>query len=416
MSEKAKKYRLTTLSCFVGIFVQAIITNLTAILFVPFMSIYNLTYIQLGILVGINFTTQVVSDLICSGLIDKVGFKKLVLPANLCAFTGLILFALTPYFFDDIFMGMIVSTVIFSAAAGLLEVLLSPIVNAIPNDDKGPAMSLMHSFYAWGQLATILITTLFIFMFAGQNWQYIVLIWAVVPLVNFFMFLNSPFPDNVPEEHRQNMRDLIFKPFCMVAFAAIFFGAASELIMNQWASTFMEKAMLLPKVTGDILGMGGFAIMIGTGRMLYGIKGSGININKVLVYSSFFAVICYLITALSPFNGLSLAACAVCGLTVSLLWPGTLITTADRYPLSGAWLFAILAAAGDIGAAFGPWFTGLIVENFTNTLFVSHMAKIYQITSEQAAIRTGILFASIFPGFAMVFHIILKKLRQNTQI
>jgi MFS family permease len=409
----AKSYRLTTLSCFVGIFCQAISSNITAILFIPLMTLYGLSYVHLGLLVGINFTTQVLVDLIASRLIDRYGFRTFVLPADLLAIVGLILFALSPVLFDNVLVGLILSTIIFSASCGLLEVMLSPIVNAIPNEEKGPAMALMHSFYAWGQVATIVVTTLFLFVFGTRSWQIIVMLWAIVPLVNFCMFLAAPFPGVVQEEHRQTMGDLIFRPFYLFALLAIFGGAATELVMNQWASTFTEKVLELPKITGDLLGMCGFAVMLGLGRVIYGRYGSRINMNNVLVASAAAAIVCYGVVALSPVLSISLLACAVCGLAASLLWPGTLVITAEKYPLAGAWLFAILAAAGDIGAAVGPFAAG-IVTDFTRGLpAAAGVAASVGLSIDQFAIRAAILLASVFPALTVYCHWMLRK-RQNT--
>lgn len=319
-----KKFRLTTLSCFAGIFVQAIITNITAILFVPLMSLYGFTYLHLGILVGVNFSAQVMSDIIFSALVDKLGYRRLVLPACIGAFIGLILFGLSPLLFRDVFLGMLLSTIVFSAASGLLEVLLSPIINAMPNDDKAGAMSLMHSFYAWGQAATIIITTVFIYLFGNNNWQIIILIWAIVPCVNYIMFTRSHFPDIIPDEHRLNMKDMIFRPFYIFALAAILFGAATEVIMNQWASTFTEKALDITKIAGDLGGMCVFAVMLGLGRMLFSRYGGRFNMSSVLVYCSMIAIVCYFTAAVAPAR-VSLIACGFCGLGASLLWPGTLV-------------------------------------------------------------------------------------------
>jgi len=409
MNHTLKSYKLTTVSCFVGIFVQAVITNVTAVLFIPFMNLYGFSYVHLGLLVALNFSVQVASDIIFSGLIDKLGFKKLVLPATVFAFIGLLLFALTPFIFENIFLGISISTFIFSAASGLLEILLSPVINAIPNENKGPAMALMHSFYAWGQILTIVVTTMFIHFSGIENWQIIIIIWSLVPLIDFFMFLFALFPDVIAEEHRLNMRDLILKPFYLIALAAIFFGAATEIVMNQWSSTFMEKALLLPKLTGDILGMTGFAFMLGLGRLLYSTYGSKLNMNRVLILSSAMAVICYIFVAVSPFNTVNLLACALCGLAASLLWPGTLVIASDKYPLAGAWMFAILAAAGDIGAAFGPFITGIVAEQSIKTRLITNWAAKLGISAEQLGMRTGILIATIFPAIALVCHIALKN-------
>jgi MFS family permease len=392
----------------VGIFVQAITTNLTAILFIPLLSLYDLSYVHLGLLVGVNFATQVAVDIIFSGWIDRLGYKRLLLPAGIFALIGLVLFGLSPALFANPLTGFFISTVIFAASSGLLEILLSPIVNAIPNTEKGPAMSLMHSFYAWGQVATIIITTLYLAAFGIQHWQGIVFFWAVVPLVNFLMFLGAPFPPAVPEEHRLNMRDLIFKPFYLLALGAIFFGAATELVMNQWASTFFEKVIRLPKVTGDLLGMCGFAVMLGLGRVLFGAYGARVNLNRVLILSCALAVGCYVIVAVSPVNALALLACTLCGLAASLLWPGTLVITAEKYPMAGAWMFAILAAAGDIGASIGPFLTGLVTDRVLGSGPLASFAAGLGLAPEQFAIRAGILTAAVFPALALVCHAALK--------
>jgi MFS family permease len=405
----AQTYQLTTLSCFVGIFVQAVSSNITAILFIPLMSLYGLSYVHLGLLVGINFTTQVAVDIIASRLIDRYGFRRFVLPADLMAVVGLVLFALSPLLFNNVLIGLILSTIVFSASCGLLEVLLSPIVNAIPHDEKGPAMALMHSFYAWGQVATIIVTTLFLFVFGIEKWQIVVLLWAVIPLINFFMFLAAPFPGVVAEEHRQKMRDLFFKPFYLLALLAILGGAATELVMNQWASTFTEKVLELPKVTGDLLGMCGFAALLGLGRVIYGRYGSRMNMNKILIISAAAAIICYGVVALSPVLGISLLACAVCGLAASLLWPGTLVITAEKYPLAGAWLFAILAAAGDIGAAVGPFVTGVVTDLVRSLPAAINWAASAGLSIDQFAIRLAILLASLFPALTLYCHWQLRK-------
>jgi MFS family permease len=219
----------------------------------------------------------------------------------------------------------------------------------------------------------------------------------------------------VPAEHRLNLKDLIWQPFCLLAFAAIFFGAAAEVVMNQWASTFMEKGLLFPKVTGDLLGMGGFAVMLGVGRALYGKYGARLQINRVLVFTSLLAIGCYVAVALSPANWLSVAGCIACGFAASLLWPGTLITSAERYPLAGAWLFALLAASGDIGAAIGPWATGWVVDTVINTPVAAGMAAFLGVTNEQAALRLGILAAVVFPIFALACHWALKALQDKAQ-
>lgn len=407
-------YRLTTISCFVGIFAQAVIINLAALLFMPLMRLHGLTYVQLGTLVAVNFSVQVGSDLVFSGLIDRIGFRRLVLPACLVGSLGLFLFALAPVLLPGrVFAGLLAATAVYSAAGGLLEVLLSPIVNAIPNEEKGAAMSLLHSFYAWGQMATIILTTLFLFLVGERHWQWMVGFWALLPLANFLLFLKAPFPPSVPEEHRLNMGDLILKPFCLLAFAAIFFGASAEVLMNQWTSAFMERALLLPKLTGDLFGMCGFALMLGLGRAWHGKYGARFDISKALVAMSALAVLCYLVVALAPGSWPGLLACMVCGFATSLLWPGTLIVASERYPLAGAWMFALLAAAGDVGAGLGPWFTGWVVDHAIDTAAALRLEQWLGIGGEQAALRLGILAGTIAPLLALLCHWGMKRMREN---
>lgn len=409
-------YKRTTIGCFVGIFTQAIITNITAILFVPMMALYDLNYRHLGILVAVNFISQVTADISFSKVIDRVGYRKIALPTCLTAACGLVLFMLAPVIFNgNVFLGILIATFIFAFSSGLLEILLSPIIAAIPGNDKGPAMSLMHSFYAWGQAATIIITTLFIFIFGGDKWQIIVLCWTLIPLTALAIFFSSPFPDIIPDEHRQSMSDLLFRPFYIFALLAIFFGAGAELVMNQWSSTFMEKGLNLSKIMGDTIGMCGFAVMLGLGRTLYGIFGSKINIHNVMIGGSVLAFICYCGVALSPSNAFSVAACIICGIAVSLLWPGTIVISSEKYPLAGAWMFAILAAFGDVGGAIAPWVTGEAVDGLLESNLISKFSSIINVSAEQASLRFGILIASLFPLGALICHIILKKLKERRE-
>lgn len=410
-------YKRTTIGCFIGIFTQAIITNLTAVLFVPMMTLYDLNYRHLGILVAVNFISQVTADLSFSKVIDRVGYRKIALPTCLTAACGLVLFMLSPVIFrDNVFTGILIATFIFAFSSGLLEILLSPIIAAIPGNDKGPAMSLMHSFYAWGQAAAIIITTLFVFIFGGEKWQIIVLFWTLIPLIAFMIFRGAPFPDIVPDGQRQSMSDLLFRPFYIFALLAIFFGAAAEIVMNQWTSTFMEKGLNLSKLAGDTIGMCGFAVMLGLGRTLYGIFGSKINIHNVMIGGSVLAFICYCGVALSPSNAVGVAACIICGIAVSLLWPGTIVIASEKYPLAGAWMFAILAAFGDIGGAIAPWITGEAVDGLFESSLISKFADILNIPAEQASLRFGILIAALFPLGAFICHIILKKLKRTESI
>lgn len=407
----SNSFRLTKISCYTGIFVQAIIANLTPVLFIPMMDLYGLSYTQLGVLVGINFVSQVLVDILFSGAIDKYGYRRLVLPAIACAFVGLLLFAASPLLFSgNVYVGLLLATIVFAAAGGLLEVMLSPIIHAIPTGDKASSMSLLHSFYAWGQVVVIVITTLFLFCFGAGNWQWMVLLWAIVPVAGFWLFFCSKFPEPVAEEEREKPKSLLFSPFFLIALAAIFFGAGTELVMAQWSSAYMERAVSLPKVAGDLLGMCGFAVTMGIGRTFYGVRGSRLNISHALILCSGFAAVCYLTVAFSPSSGLSILACALCGLGASILWPGTLVACSSRFPTAGAWMFAILAAAGDIGGAFGPWITGVIVDWFQSGPLSQFAAGLLGVNPEQSAMRIGMGIAALFPIGAFLCHLFLSRM------
>ena len=405
-----KEYRLTTLSCFVGIFTQAIITNITAVLFIPLMSLYGFDFVHLGILAGINFAAQVTADISFSGLIDKIGFRRITLPTCALAFAGLTLFALTPNLFrGHEYAGFVLSTVIFAFSSGLLEIILSPIIDGIPNAHKGPAMTLMHSFYAWGQVLTIVVTTLFLFVAGARHWQAIVFFWALVPLGCFWMFWRAKMPPNAPAHAKATGTKLFKNPVFWLVIGAILFGGATEVSINQWASTFLTGSLNIPKVTSDLLGMCGFAAMLGLGRTLYGTLGHKVNLGRAMVLGSALCVACYVLAALSPINGLSILACALAGFFASILWPGVIVTGAERFPHGGAWVFAILAAGGDIGAGAGPFFVGLITQATQKLPIGQWFTRLYNTTPHGAAMRLGILLAVIFPLGAMACNMLILR-------
>lgn len=409
-------YKSTTIACYIGHFVQAIVINLTPILFIPLRDQYGLSFQQLGFLILINFITQVACDILFSGIIDKYGYRGFATVSHLLTIIGFIIFALSPFIMEKPYMGFVIATIIFSGSGGLLELLLSPIVNSIPTDEKATAMSVLHSFYAWGQLAVVLLTTISLFIFGTKSWQVIMLIWIIVPLFNFILFLKVPLAPPIPEEHRQGMRMLILKPFFIICFLAIGFGGAAEVSMNQWASAFMERAMNLPKIIGDTGGMCMFAIMLGLGRLLYGIYGVKINLLKIMLVGTLTAICCYIIVAFSFVSLISLIACAICGIAVSLLWPGTLVIASERFPLAGAWLFAILAAGGDIGASVGPWLLGVVTEQAPKLPFISNLSIQFALSSDQIGLRIGMFIAALFPLGAFICIMAISRYHEPVDL
>ena len=402
-------YRSTLTACSVGSFVLATVVNLTPILFIPLREQYGFSFAQLGFLIFINFITQVTFDLVFSKAADRHGFRPFVVAAHALVFVGFILLALLPQVMPNPYYGLLIATMVFSGGGGLLELLISPIVDSIPDTVKSTTMAFLHSFYAWGQVAVILITTFLIFFFGASIWPWIVLFWALIPAFNFFLFQRVPLAPQRQAEHLMRLRDLIRQPLYLLAIAAIMFGAASELTMNQWTSAYMEIALGLPKVVGDTIGMSLFAVMMGIGRVLYGFFGEKFSIGKVMIFGSLLAVVCYITVAVTPYPALGLLACAVCGLAISLLWPGTLVVAAKRFPLAGASLFAILAAGGDVGASLGPWALGLVTEAAPHwQIFRELMLRSGQ-TAAQFGLRAGMLAGTLFPLVSMFCHIYFKR-------
>lgn len=402
-------YKATAWACYLGNFVQAIVINLTPILFIPLKDQFNLSYLQLGNLVLINFATQVGVDILLSGAADKYGFRIFAVLGQGLAIAGLGLFAVTPYLFSDVYTGFVISTIVFSGGGGLMEMLLSPIVDSIPTDVKSTAMSVLHSFYAWGQLSVIVFTTLFLFIFGTRSWQIISALWLIVPIFNFVLFSQVPLTSPIHEAKRMRVRDYFQTRFFIVALLAILFGGAAEVSMAQWASAFMEKGLVLPKLSGDLLGVAMFALMLGIGRAIFGKYGAKINLNKVMIYGSLLAIGCYIIIALSPIAWISLLACGICGITVSLLWPGTLVITSEKFPLAGASMFAFLAAGGDVGASIGPWFVSYVTDTAPLLPIAADLAMSLGLTLEQLGLRAGILFGTLLPLGSFICHIWLAK-------
>ncbi len=402
-------YKSTTKACYLGYLVQATVVNLTPVLFIPLREQFSLSFGQLGLLVLINFVTQVIVDILFSHAVDRHGYRPFLTSAHIFAAAGFVFFALAPMFMQNPYPGFIVGTLLFSAGGGLLELLISPTVNAIPSDSKSSSMSLLHSFYAWGQMGVIIITTLLLFIFGRQSWPIIMILWAIPPAINAFLFSQVPFGPSVSEEHREGILKHVRNKFFIAAVFAIALGAASELIMSQWSSAYMEKVMNIPKALGDISGMAMFAMMLGIGRLLHGKYGKNISLYTIMITGTITAFLCYLIVAISPYDLLSLIACAVCGLAVSLLWPGTLVLSAERFPLAGTWLFAFLAAGGDIGASIGPWAMGVITDAAAQSTFIAAAGRSLGLDRIQIGMRVGLLASALFPLGALICIIYMRQ-------
>ncbi|MDY0290021.1 MAG: MFS transporter [Sphaerochaeta sp.] len=400
-------YKSTIRACYLGNFVGALICNLAPLLYITFMSEFSLSFEQVGRLTLLNFFTQIVADLLFSRPVDRYGIRPFITLGHALAFIGLLMFAFSPRLFPaNPYVGLMVATVVYSSGGGLFELLLSAIVQGIPNDSKERAMSLLHSFYAWGFIVVVVGTTAMLYLFGRENWPFVVLVWSILPLVNFFNFMRVPIAPAVEEEHRTKIKTLLgSRQFLLVVFG-IAVGGATEVSMSQWTSAFVESALLLPKAVGDLVGLCMFALFLGIGRALYGKYGDRLPVWKAMFYGSLLCILCYLVAATSPWPLLSLLACTLTGLGSSLLWPGSVVIGAKHFPLAGASLFAMLAAAGDGGASVGPWLIGLTAD--IKPTLVRILPWMRSLGEGEAALRSGMLIGVIFPTLMALTLLVLK--------
>ncbi len=368
MKDLKENYQRTIIACFFGIASQAVIINLTAILFVYFMTLYHFSFSFLGVLVGVNFAVQMLAGVVLTFLIDRIGFRPLVLIACLLGVIGLTVYGLVGVILpgDLVGTGIVCATVLFSFSGGMLESLLSPIIDNIPETvkSKQTAMSLLHSFYAWGELVCIILTSLYLFVFGEEYWSYIVIFFAVIPFIAFLLFLHAPIRQKTVDFKKKSATTgVLLSPFFLIALLAMAFGGAAEMLMNQWVATFLIKGLGVNEMVADILGMGLFALSIGVGRALYGKFGDRWNLSKLLLICSLSSSILYATIGISQSALLALIASVLCGFTVSLLWPGTLVITSKYFPKAGSWIFVILTIAGNLGTTIFSAMTGTLTDS-----------------------------------------------------
>ena len=401
-------YKSTVYTCYGGNFVQAIVINLLPILMIPLRDLYNVTFEQLGRLVFINFITQVVVDIALSGMIDRYSSRFFLVFGQALTGIGLVLFASVPYLFsnENIYLGLAIATSIYAGGGGLMELMLSPVVNSLPSDAKAAAMSMLHSFYCWGQAAVITLTALGIYFLGYEKWHWIAFMWSVPAFVTMISFMKVPLLPLVSGDERTTLRQLICRKPFWVACLCICFGAASEVTISQWISTFSEKGLGLNKMLGDIGGVALFAVMMALGRTWFGIYGEKVNLHSVMIKMAILAFFCYVTAAVSPYPSIALIACVLSGLGVCLMWPGTLSLMAARYPLAGGSMFAILAASGDIGGAGGPWGLGYIADTLSE-LFKED--GLFGYSGEVLGLRGGLLLSSLFPIGILISVLWLRR-------
>ncbi|MGI6199316.1 MAG: MFS transporter [Christensenellales bacterium] len=395
-------YKNTLHACYLGYVTQAIVNNLAPLLYIIFQDQYTVSFEQIGRLALINFVTQLIVDVISVRAVDKVGYRKAAVFAHAFSVLGLICLAALPNLLPDAYVGLVISVMLYAIGGGLLEVIVSPIVDSLPGDDNASAMSLLHSFYSWGQMAVILLTT-FLLRFMGSSlWTLLPLLWALVPLFNLFAFLKVPLMPTVPEEHKTPLKTLLSSRFFMIAMLIMLCAGASEMTMVQWASLFAEKGLGVSKVVGDLAGPCLFALLMGLGRTAYGIWGNRVKIERMLVMSSGLCILCYLLAAFAPHPFFSLMGCAFCGLSIALMWPGTLSMSAARFPMGGTAMFGVLAIFGDLGCSVGPWLTGLVSDLIMKNPAFVEMANSAQVTLEQVGLKGGLTVGVVFPTILLV--------------
>lgn len=401
------EYKKTKLACSFAYLSTSSVFSLPPMLFMIFHDMYGISFTLLGTLVLINFCTQLLIDLVFSFFSKHFNIKKTVRTMPVITTIGLLLYALSPFIFkSNVYIGLVLGTIIFSVSAGLGEVLLSPVVAAIPGStDKD--MSFLHSLYAWGVMSVVGISTLFFSIFGKENWMYLTLFWAAFPLVSCTAFCLAPFPQ-MDISHNENKASQKSRGMGMLlCVGCIFFGSAAENSMTNWISSYMESALQIPKAVGDVVGMAVFAVLLGLGRVLYSKYGK--NISNVLLAGMAGSVVCYLVAGLSGNVILSFLACILTGMCTSMLWPGTLILMEEKIPAPGVAAYALMAAGGDFGASVAPQLIGVVVDKVAESEAALSLSTTLSMSVEQISMKAGMLVAAIFPIIGVFLLLFIRK-------
>lgn len=377
---RTKNYNRTIIACFMGYVVQAVIVNFAPLLFVTFHTDYAISLDRISLLITLNFGLQLLVDLIAPRIVARVGYRVAAVTAQLFATAGLVGLAFLPELFSDPYIGLLIATAFYAIGGGLDEVIISPIVELCPTERKAAAMSMLHSFYCWGQLFTILVSTAFFVLFDIRNWTILALIWAILPLIDAVLFLTAPMPAMESAESSGMRIGALLKKkrFWLLALIMVC-GGAAELCISQWASAFAQTGLGVDKTVGDLAGPCAFAALMGFSRVLYAKFSERLNMPNAMLISGVLCIVSYLLAALSPFPVLGLIGCAMAGFSVGILWPCALSLGASGIKNAGMTMFAMLALFGDLGCTSGPTFVGMLSELFDGDL------------------KIGILFSLIFP-------------------
>lgn len=387
------KYQKTLIACYLGFITQAITANFAPLLFLTFHRTYQISLGRIAFISTAFFFTQLLIDLFCAKYVDKIGYRKSVVASEIFSAAGLIGLAFLPSLLPDPYVGIMISVIIYAMGSGLIEVLVSPIVEACPFDNKDSVMSLLHSFYCWGSVGVILLSTIFFAIFGIENWRILSCVWALIPLFNTFNFISCPIESLTEEGEGFSIRQLFHIPIFWIALILMVCAGASEISMAQWASAYVESALGISKNIGDIIGPCLFAIMMGISRFFYGKYGEKLDLMKFMIASGILCLICYLLAALAPLPFLNLIGCGLCGFSVGIMWPGTISIASQKIPLGGTAMFAFLAMAGDLGGAVGPGIVGLVTQAANDNL------------------KIGVLAGCVFPAVLVLSVLLLKRKR-----
>lgn len=388
----SKNYQKTMYACFIGYIVQAVVNNFVPLLFVVFQDSYHIPLSQITALITINFLIQLGVDLLSAGVVDKLGYRTCVLLAHGCVAVGLVLLAFLPDLLPNPFAGILIAVGIYAVGGGLIEVLISPILEACPTKNKEKAMSLLHSFYCWGHVGVVLISTVFFRLAGVGNWRILTVLWALIPVGNLVLFAGAPIYSLHEEgETGLTLRELFQKKIFWILMLMMMCAGASEQAVSQWASIFAEKGLGVSKTVGDLAGPMAFAALMGTSRLIYGKYGDRLNLNRFMTLSCFLCIAAYGCISLIPNAAVGLAGCAVCGFSVGILWPGTFSKASAAVKGGGTAMFALLALAGDLGCSGGPTLAGAVSSQCGDNL------------------RMGILAAAVFPVLLLAGMLLLSR-------
>lgn len=391
-------YKTTMYACFTGYIVQAIVNSFVPLLFVTFQKSYNIPLSKITLLITVNFAIQLIIDMLSAGFIDRIGYRASVIIAHICAVMGLGMLTFLPEMFEDHFTGIIISVVIYAIGGGLIEVLISPIIEACPTDNKESTMSLLHSFYCWGCTGVVLVSTIFFKIFGIENWKILTLILLIIPVVNIILFAKVPIYSLHEEgECGFTMRELFREKIFWILMLMMLCAGASEQAVSQWASTFAEQGLGVSKALGDLIGPMLFSVLMGISRLIYGRYGERMDLDRFMRYSTILCIISYMCISLIRVPIIELIACGICGFSVGIMWPGTFSKASASIRRGGTVMFAMLALAGDLGCSGGPTLVGMVSSALDNNL------------------RIGILSGIIFPVILIITLIIIKKVSVNNR-